>query len=122
MSEAPPEGVEAEATGPPGRRRVTFDISGGTITKLVVGLLVLGFVSGLLDRMRDIFVWFLAAAFLAVALNPLVGKLEPKIGRRPAATVVFIGFVIGFIAIVIAFVAPFVTQVDDLTTAVPKAI
>jgi predicted PurR-regulated permease PerM len=122
MSEAPPEGIEAVESGPRDRRRITFDIAGGTIAKLVVGLLVLGFVSGLLDRMRDIFVWFVAAAFLAVALNPLVEKLEPKMGRRPAATIVFVGFVIGFIAIVVAFVAPFVTQVDDLTTAVPKAI
>ena len=73
----------------------------------------LGFVVGLLDRMRDIFIWILAAAFLAVALNPLVEKLEPKLGRRPAATVVFIGFVIGFIAVATAFVAPFVTQVDQ---------
>ena len=81
MSEAPPEGVEAEESGP-GRRAIVFDIAGGTIAKLVVGLLVLGFVSGLLDRMRDIFVWFIAAAFLAVALNPLVEKLEPKIGRQ----------------------------------------
>jgi predicted PurR-regulated permease PerM len=122
MSEASPEGVEAAEAGPPGRRRVIIDISGGAVAKIVIGLLALAFIGGLLDRMRDIFVWILAAAFLAIALNPLVEKLEPRIGRRPAATVVFIGFVIGFIAIVIAFVAPFVTQVDNLTTGLPKAI
>ena len=72
--------------------------------------------------MRDIFVWTLAALFLAIALNPLVERLEPRIGRRPAATVVFVGFVIGFLAVLAAFVAPFVTQVDQLSTAVPKAI
>jgi predicted PurR-regulated permease PerM len=43
-------------------------------------------------------------------------------GRRTAATVVFSGFVIGFLAVVAAFVAPFVTQVDELSTALPTAI
>jgi predicted PurR-regulated permease PerM len=36
--------------------------------------------------------------------------------------VVFLGFVVGFIAVAAAFVAPFVTQVDKLSTAIPRAI
>jgi predicted PurR-regulated permease PerM len=72
--------------------------------------------------MRDVIVWTMAAAFLAIALNPLVVRLEPRIGRQPAATVVFLGFVIGFVAVLAALVAPFVTQVDQLSTAVPQAI
>ncbi|MDX6619215.1 MAG: hypothetical protein QOK36_1601 [Gaiellales bacterium] len=117
-----PTGVEAEESGSPSRRRVTIDISGGAVAKLVVGLLALAFIGSLLGRMRDVFVWILAAAFLAIALNPLVERLEPRIGRRPAATVVFLGFVVGFIAVVVAFVAPFVTQVDELQTGLPQAI
>ncbi len=66
--------------------------------------------------------WTLAAAFLAIALNPLVERLEPRMGRRPAATVVVLGFVIGFIAVIAAFVAPFVTQVDALSKGLPQAI
>jgi predicted PurR-regulated permease PerM len=104
------------------RRRVTIDISGGAVAKLVVGLLVLGFISDFAGRMREIFVWLLAAGFLAIALNPLVERLEPRIGRRPAATVVVLGFVIGFIAVIAAFVAPFVTQVDELSKGLPQAI
>jgi predicted PurR-regulated permease PerM len=92
------------------------------VAKVVVGLLLLGFVGGLLGRMRDVFVWTLAAAFLAIALNPLVERLEPRLGRRPAATIVFLGFALGFIAVLAAFVAPFVTQVDQLSTALPQAI
>ena len=99
-----------------------FDITGGAVAKIVFGLFLLGLIGGLLDRMREILVWFLAAAFLAIALNPLVERLEPKIGRRPAAMVVFAAFSIGFIAVAAAFVAPFVTQVDDLQTGIPKAI
>jgi predicted PurR-regulated permease PerM len=117
-----PTGLEAAPVGPPGRGRITIDISGGAVAKIVAGLFVLGLVGGLLDRMRDILLWILAAAFLAIALNPLVERLEPKIGRRPAATVVFLGFVIGFVAIAAAFVAPFVTQVDNLQTGIPQAI
>ena len=106
----------------PARRRVTIDISAGAVGKIVVGLIALGLISGFMDRMRDVFVWILAAAFLAVALNPLVTRLEPRIGRRPAATVVFVGFLILLVAVAAAFVAPFVTQVDQLSTGLPQAI
>ncbi|MDP9256920.1 MAG: AI-2E family transporter [Actinomycetota bacterium] len=104
------------------RQRLTVDVTGAAVAKIVVGLLALGLIAGLLGRMRDVFVWTLAATFLAIALNPLVERLEPRLGRRPAATVVFLAFVIGFVAVLAAFVAPFVTQVDELSTAVPQAI
>jgi predicted PurR-regulated permease PerM len=106
----------------PSQRRLTVDVTGAAVARIVVGLLALGLISGLMGRMRDVFVWTLAALFLAIALNPLVERLEPRLGRRPAATVVFLGFVIGFIAVLAAFLAPFVTQVDELSTALPQAI
>jgi predicted PurR-regulated permease PerM len=117
-----PADAESARSGEPLKRRLTIDVSGGAVAKIVAGLLVLGILAGLLDRMRDVLVWTFAALFLAIALNPLVERLEPRIGRRPAATVVFLGFVIGFVAVVAAFVAPFVTQVDQLSTALPQAI
>ena len=104
------------------RRRMTIDISGMAVAKVVLGLLALGFIADLLSQMRELFVWTLTATFLAIALNPLVGRLEPRLGRKPAATVVFLGFVFGFLAVLTAFVAPFVTQVDKLSTAIPQAI
>src|SRR4029077_17623252 len=66
------------------KRRVTIDISGRAVAKIVVGLLALGVIGGFMERMRDVFVWILAAAFLAIALNPLVERLEPRLGRGPA--------------------------------------
>ena len=69
--------------------RVVIDVSGWGVVKLMAGLLALAFVTELAGQMRDVFVWTLAAAFLAIALNPLVERLEPRLGRRPAATVVF---------------------------------
>jgi predicted PurR-regulated permease PerM len=112
----------AAASEAPGRRRVTIDITGAAVTKIVIGLLALGLVVDLATRVRDLFVWTLAALFLAIALNPVVERLEPRIGRKPAATVVVAGFVLGFLGILVAFIAPFVTQVDQLSTAIPKAI
>jgi predicted PurR-regulated permease PerM len=92
------------------------------VVKLVVGLLALSFVTNLLSQLHDLFVWTLTSTFLAVALNPLVVRLEPRLGRKAAATTVFLAFVVGFIAILAAFIAPFVTQVDKLSTAIPEAI
>jgi predicted PurR-regulated permease PerM len=103
-------------------RRLTIDITGAAVVKIVVGLLAVAFIGDLAGRMRDVIVWTLAAGFLAIALNPLVERLEPRLGRRPAATVVFLGFVVGFLAVFAALVAPFVTQVDELSTGLPQAI
>ncbi len=122
--EAAPEPVPAEPGGQeqPVRRRVLIDISGMAVVKIVVGLLALAFIADLAGQMRDVIVWTLAAAFLAIALNPLVVRLEGRMGRRVAATVVFLGFVVLSLAVVAALVAPFVTQVDQLSTALPQAI
>jgi predicted PurR-regulated permease PerM len=105
-----------------GRRRLTIDITGTAVLKLVVGLLALSFVTNVLSQLHDLFVWTLTSTFLAVALNPLVVRLEPRLGRKAAATAVFLTFVVGFIAILAAFIAPFVTQVDKLSKAIPEAI
>ena len=102
--------------------RVVIDVSARSVMRIVVGLLALAFIANIAGHMRAVLVWIIAAAFLAIALNPLVVRLESRMGRRPAATVVFVGFVVLFIAILVALVAPFVTQVDQLTTAVPTAI
>jgi predicted PurR-regulated permease PerM len=104
------------------QRRVTFDITGSAVAKLVVGLLLLAFVADLAGQIREVFVWTLAAGFLAIALNPLVERIEPVLGRRIASTIVVTASAICFLAIVAALVMPFVTQVDRLSTALPQAI
>src|SRR3954471_15524152 len=123
---APPPREEEQPlltpTWGPRAGRMVIDISGRSVMRIVIGLLALAFIANIAGQMKAVLVWIFAAAFLAIALNPLVVRLEPKMGRRTAATVFFVGFVIGFIAILVALVAPFVTQVDQLTTAVPTAI
>jgi predicted PurR-regulated permease PerM len=106
----------------PGTRRVEFDVSGWAVAKLMVGLLLLGIAGNVVYQIRDVFIWTAAALFLAIALNPLVTRLEPKLGRTAAALAVFLGFVVVLIAALTALVAPFVTQVDQLTTGLPNAL
>jgi predicted PurR-regulated permease PerM len=119
----PPEEQPSVTTSfAPRATRTVIDISARSVIRLVLGLLALALIVDVAGQMRNVLVWIFAAAFLAIALNPLVVRLESRMGRRPAATVVFVGFVVLFIAILIALVAPFVTQVDQLTTAVPTAI
>jgi len=116
--------VEAERRPPDGAepRRVRVDVSAWAIAKLMAGLLLLGVVGNLAHQIRDVLVWAAAALFLAVALNPLVARLEPKLGRTAAALVVFLGFIVLLLAALAALVAPFVTQVDQLTTGLPNAL
>jgi len=116
--------VEAERRSSTGSRprRVQFDVSAWAVVKLMAGLLLLGVVGNLAHQIRDVLVWTAAALFLAVALNPLVARLEPRLGRTAAALVVFLGFVVLLIATLAALVAPFVTQVDQLTTGLPNAL
>jgi predicted PurR-regulated permease PerM len=115
-------GIAESDEAPAQRRSVTFDITGAAVAKIVAGLLMLAFIGDVAAQMREVFVWTLAAAFLAIALNPLVERLEPRLGRRVAATLVVLASVIGFLAVVAALVMPFVTQVDSLSTAFPEAI
>jgi len=116
--------VEAERRPSDGAepRRVRVDVSAWAIAKLMAGLLLLGVVGNLAHQIRDVLVWAAAALFLAVALNPLVARLEPKLGRTAAALVVFLGFIVLLLAALAALVAPFVTQVDQLTTGLPNAL
>jgi predicted PurR-regulated permease PerM len=106
----------------PDARRVEFDVSGWAVVKLMAGLLLLGIVGNVAYQVRDVLVWTAAALFLAVALNPLVTRLEARLGRTAAAVAVFLGFVVALIATLAALVAPFVTQVDQLTTGLPNAL
>ena len=113
---------ELRASPERGTRRVEFDVSGWAVVKLMAGLLLLGIAGNVVYQIRDVFIWTAAALFLAIALNPLVARLEPRLGRTTAALAVFLGFVVVLIATLTALVAPFVSQVDQLTTGLPNAL
>jgi predicted PurR-regulated permease PerM len=114
--------VRTGPLAPPEPRKVVFDISGWAVAKLMTGLLLLGVVGSLASQVRNVIIWLLAAIFLAVALNPLVSRLEPRLGRTGATLAVFSAFTVGLIGVIAALVAPFVTQLDELTTSLPSAL
>src|SRR3954470_31827 len=90
--------------------RYVWDIRWAAVGKIMVGLFALGIAGSVLSQVRDVAVWVGAAFFLAIALNPLVARLEPRLGRTVAVLTVFLGFVVGLLVVVTALVAPFVTQ------------
>ncbi|MFL6041665.1 MAG: AI-2E family transporter [Gaiellales bacterium] len=92
------------------------------MAKIMVGLFALGIAGSVLSQVRDVAVWVGAAFFLAIALNPLVARLEPRLGRTVAVLTVFLGFVVGLLVVVTALVAPFVTQVDELSKELPNTL
>jgi predicted PurR-regulated permease PerM len=106
----------------PHRVRFVWDVRWAAVGKLMVGLLLLSIIGSVMEQVRDIAVWLGAAAFLAVALNPLVTRLEPRLGRTAAVLVVFAGFVIGLVLVVASLVLPFATQVDELSKELPNSI
>ncbi len=104
------------------RTHDVWDIRWTAVAKLMVGLFVLGVVGSIVAQVRDVAVWVGAATFFAIALNPLVNRLEPRFGRTAAVVVVFASFVVGLLLVVAALVVPFVTQVDQLSKELPASI
>jgi predicted PurR-regulated permease PerM len=70
---------------------------------------------------RGVIIWVFIAAFLALALNPLVEWLTARgVKRRGAAVAVaFGGMIVAIVAIGALFVPTLVTEVNDFANAVP---
>jgi predicted PurR-regulated permease PerM len=106
----------------PWPQRTVVELPSATIAKLVAGLIALSLTLELASQIREVLIWCGAALFLAIALNPLVARIEPRIGRTAAVLVVFTGFLAGLLLVISTLVAPFVTQVDDLTKNLPAEV
>src|SRR5436305_2976092 len=87
-------GVRGDVMSDRRRTEYVWDIRWVAVGKIMVGLFLLSLFAGVANQIRDVAVWALAAAFFAIALNPLVSRLEPRLGRTTAVTVVFFGFVV----------------------------
>ncbi len=73
--------------------------------------------------LRKELVWLGAAAFLALALNPLVNLMTrymPGKRRSLAVTVVFVGLFALFVLFAFIFIPPLVTQTQDLIKRLPE--
>lgn len=90
-------------------------------TVIVIGL-VLATLAGLalVWQTRRVLIWLLVAAFFAVALNPLVERVQRRlVQRRPAATLVV--FLAGFVAVAALVVILVVPLVNELTRFADRA-
>lgn len=73
---------------------------------------------------RGVITWVLIAAFLAMAVNPLVDRLQRKVGmpRGFAAAVVYVAVLAIIGAIGFSFIPTLVNQVNDFANALPGYI
>lgn len=91
----------------------------------VVGILILVFIAlMLLWRAREVITWILIAVFLALAINPLVERLQQRgIRRRGFAAALAFGSVLAvFGTLAAAFVPTLVSEVGDFIDALPGIV
>lgn len=85
-----------------------------------IGLVLLTYIAlRLVQTVSRVLVWTLIAAFFAVALHPLVDRLERHLsGRRWLATLlVFLGVLVVLAGLVALFVTPFVQQGGQIASS-----
>ncbi len=100
----------AQAKGVPLRTILTIDA-------VVIGTWV-GY--RLLSRLRDVILWILIAAFIAVVLNPAVIILQRhRIRRTPAVALVFLGGVVVFAGLLGLFGYPLINSLTHFATQLP---
>ena len=97
---------------------------GRTILKTISIVVAVALLLWLIWTARGVITWVLIAAFLAMAVNPLVDRLQHRVGmaRGWAAAIVYIAVLSAIGAIGFSFIPTLVTQVNDLADAVPGYI
>jgi predicted PurR-regulated permease PerM len=129
--DAPDSPLGAEVVAPPGasRRSRAFraldDRHVPIRTILVVdAVVILTWVAyRLLGRLRELILWILIAAFIALVLNPIVGFLQRHRFRRSAAIgVVFTAAVLVFLGLAFLFGYPLVNSLTHLSSRLPDMV
>ncbi|WP_406246709.1 AI-2E family transporter [Microbacterium sp. M] len=85
----------------------------------VIGAVVLGSAVG---SISTILVYIVLAMFVAVALDPLVARLEKRMKRGGAVGIVFGGFALAVTAFAVFVVPPVIGQVIELVRAIPAEL
>ncbi|WP_461472322.1 AI-2E family transporter [Microbacterium sp. HJ5] len=93
----------------------------GFITTLgVLGALLLG---SALSSISTILVYIVLSMFLAVALDPIVRRLERRrVKRGGAIAIVFGGFALLFVAFLVWVLPPVIAQIAEFVDAIPETI
>ena len=97
---------------------------GRTILKTIGIVVAVALLLWLIWHARGVITWVMIAAFLAMAVNPLVDRLQNRIGmaRGWAAAIVYVAVIAAIAAIGFSFIPTLVTQVNALAEAVPGYI
>lgn len=115
-------GTLAEATSRRTRLLTAIDhpLGVGFIGALgVIGAIVLGTAVG---SISTILVYIVLAMFVAVALDPLVARLEKRMNRGGAVGIVFGGFALAVTAFAVFVVPPVIGQIVELVKAIPTGL
>jgi predicted PurR-regulated permease PerM len=100
-------------------RRIAIDLPTRTIVRAIALVLAALAAVKVVAAVSHVLTWLAVAAFLAVALEPVVRVTERWLSRTWAVIAVFSGLLL-FIAIFLAvLIIPIATQVDDLRDAAP---
>ena len=101
-----------------GERMVSF--RGRSVLKTICIVVAVAALLWLIWTARGVITWVLIAAFLAMAVNPLVDRLQRRgLPRGWAAAVVYVGVIAVIAAIGYSFIPTLVGQVNDFANAVP---
>lgn len=102
-----------------GERLVGF--RGRTILKAIGLAVAVAILLWLIWTARGVITWVLIAAFLAMAVNPLVDRLQHRVGmaRGWAAAIVYVAVLAVIAAIGFSFIPTLVNQVNDFANALP---
>ena len=97
---------------------------GRTILKTIGIVVVVALLLWLIWQSRGVITWVLIAAFLAMAVNPLVDRLQNRVGmaRGWAAAIVYVGVIAVIAAIGYSFIPTLITQVNAFADALPGYI
>lgn len=107
---------------PPPRVEVT--IATRTLVRVLVTLLAFGVLIAGLWQVRSVLTLIVVAAFLALALNPIVTVLERRLGGRRgiAAALVILGVIVLVGLIVAALVTPVYNEMRTLAARAPLLV
>lgn len=104
-------------------QRVTLDVPSRVVLKVMLVAALSLLAINALSQLTGLIIQLAIAAFLAVAADPLIRRMQRRgIGRGRAVALVMLGVAIVLTFVVSVFVPPLVEQGDNLIEAAPQII
>ena len=104
-------------------QRVVLDVPARVVFKVMLVAALSLLAINALSQLTGLIIQLAIAAFLAVAADPLIRRMQRRgIGRGRAVALVMLGVVIALTLVVSVFVPPLVEQGDKLIEAAPEIV